>query len=258
MRGAASSHAVRPLALVLLLLAPTLGGCLGGSENEELAKPTDKPIVVPSPRPTAPPPQVFNTSDPGYRVEGAWRIGDGWDYESNHSNVRRVRVLDQRLVNGTQLYLLETTQLTKEGAVGSITRSWVDPRGWLLLNETDERGAGTRYHPGMPLRFFRNSTVTYEVARLAEGGAPVANATVTLASRLFPQHQTLLFPWGYVEARRVEHIVTTRGDGGNGTETTVRWVHRDYLNEVRFQLPSGETYSLTAARAGDFRRGQLA
>lgn len=248
----------RPFALVLLLLAPTLSGCFD-KDDEVLAKPTDAPVLVPTSRPTPPRPLTFNTSDPGYRVDGAWRVGDGWDYESNRSHVLRIRVVDLRLANDSQKYLLETTQIGANGAVDRVARSWVEPRGWLLLNETTESGAGERYQPGKPLRFWRNASVSYEQLRLAPGGLPAGNASVTIHSRLFPTHQTLLFPWGYVEAKRVEQLVVTRQPDGSRTERTeVHWVHKDYLGDVQFQTAAGELYSLVAVKAGDFRRGQLA
>ena len=243
---------------LLLLVVPTLSGCLGGAEDDGLAKPTDKPIVVPPTRATPTPPRTFNTSDPGYVVDASWRIGDGWDYLSDKENVRRVRVLDQRLVNGATLFMLETTRVAKGGAVESVNVSWVDPRGWLLLNDTAQSGAGDRYQPGMPVRFWRNATVSFEHVRLGVGGGVVGNDTMTIFSRLFPTHQTLQFPWGYVEAKRVEHLVaTTRSDGSRTEQTIVHWMHKDYLNDVQFALADGETYTLTAARAGEFRRGQL-
>lgn len=243
---------------MLILVAPATSGCLA-KEDEILAKPTDAPIVVPASRPTPPRPTVFNTSDPGYQVDAAWKIGDGWDYDSNRSQVRRVRVLDLRLVDDSQKYLLETTDLTDTGAVERITRQWVDPRGWLLLNETAEDGSGARYQPGMPLRFWRNGTVSYDQVRLASGGQNIGNQTITMHARLFPAHQTLLLPWGYVEAKRVEHlIVTKRADGSRTERTEVHWVHKDYLGDVQFQTSEGELYTLVAVKAGDFRRGRLA
>ncbi|HVM46340.1 MAG TPA: hypothetical protein VM582_10435 [Candidatus Thermoplasmatota archaeon] len=251
---------MRVAALVLLLTLPAWSGCFGNDGPDyPLAQPTDAPIVVPT-RATPRAPVVFNTSDPGYRVENAWRIGDGWDYESDRSNILRVRVVDQRLVDdGTRFFLVETTRVASGGQVERVAQAWVDPRTWSIVNETDERGATDSYRPGVPLRFWRNATTSYEHARHDASGALVLTQNVTIASRLFPVHQTLLFPWGYVEARRVEHNVTIRGgDGARSNETIVRWVHRDYLNEVQFQLGSGETYKLVAARAGDFRRGQLA
>lgn len=251
---------MRATALAWLLLAPAaVSGCLGDDgEGEQLAQPTSASIVIPRAA-TPRPPTVFNTSDPGYVVEGSWRMGDGWDYESNRSHLRRIRVLDQRLIDGSTKLLLETTDLSSSGTVQSVTRAWVDPRGWLVLNETDERGGQSRYTPGLPLRFWRNATTSYEHARVDATGRVLSNETVTLFSRYFAGHQTLQFPWGYVEAKRVEHLTSVRvGDGPRSESIVVHWVHEDYLNDVQFQLPDGETYKLTAARAGDFRRGQLA
>lgn len=260
-RGVSSPTAVRVAALVLILLAPaTASGCLGdgAGESERLAQPTDAPIVVPRATP-APRQPVFNTSDPGYRVDAPWRVGDGWDYESNQSNVRRMRVIDQRLTNGTTKYLLETKQLSAAGVLESTTRAWIEQRTWLLLNETIVGATVDTYTPGHPVRFWRNGTATYEHERFTSAGTSLGKDSVTLFARLFPVHQTLQFSWGYVEAKRVEHLLSIReADGDRSQITIVHWVHKDYLNDVQFQLPNGELYKLTAAKAGDFRRGQLA
>lgn len=245
--------------LLVLVATPITSGCFEDEfgDGEPLAQPTDEPIVVPRATPV-PRSQVFNTSDPGYRVETPWRVGDGWDYESNQSHERRVRVIDQRVINGTTKYLFETKQL-KDGKLESTTRAWIEARTWLLVNETVEGSFTDVYSPGHPTRFYRNSTATYEHERFAANGQSLGKDSVTLFSRLFPVHQTLLFSWGYVEAKRVEHLATIREADGDRTQNTViRWVHRDYLNDVQYQLASGETYKLTAAKAGDFRRGQLA
>lgn len=252
---------MRIAALVILLLAPPLAsGCFEDdwAEGEALAQPTAKPASVPRP-PPSPRQPVFNTSDPGYRVDAPWRVGDGWDYESNQSHVRRVRVIDQRLINGTSKYLLETKQLTSEGKLDSTTRSWVEARTFLLLNETVEGGATDVYAPGHPLRYWRNGTASYSHERIGPAGQVLGSDDVTLFSRLFPTHQTLTFSWGYVEAKRVEHLLSIRESDGDRSQITItHWVHKDYLNAVQFQLANGELYKITAAKAGEFRRGQLA
>lgn len=250
---------LRALALVMLLVGPALSGCFDADEGEILARPTDTSPGVPTTRAPTGPTVRFNTSDPGYRVDAPWRLGDGWDYASNGSSVRRVRVIDQRLLDDSTKFLLETTDLGQGGAVERVVRAWVDPRTWVIVNETDASGGVDRYQPGLPVRFWRNATASYAHERADARGATIFTENVTIASRLYGTHQTLLFPWGYVEAKKVEHLTTARSPGGERREgMTTYWVHSDYLNAVQFQLPDGELFKLTAARAGDFRRGQLA
>lgn len=253
---------LRVAALVLLILLPAWSGCLGGDAEggDRLAQPTDRPIVVPTRTPTrAPTGPVANLSDPGYVVTAPWRVGDGWDYVSNQSHERRVRVVDQRFSGGVTVFVVETTQLKSTGEVQSVTRAWVDSKEWRMLNRTDELGATDRYQPGVPLRQYKNASAPYNHTRTDVGGNIMGSASTVLYSRLFPSHQTLQFPWGYVEAKRVEELTVSRATNGERAEQTVtRWVHKDYLNDVQFTLPGGETYKLTAVKAGEFRRGELA
>lgn len=242
--------------LVTLLLAPALVGCFD-REGEPLAQPTNKPPSPPSSRPTpTTPTTTFNLTDPGYAMTGAWRIGDGWDWESNLSHYRRVRVIDQRLVGGATFYYLEE----KTGDVGEpakkVTTMWVEGATWSLLNATDDTRGVDRYHPGLPLRFFRNATLAYNHTRTEGSGRVSANETAIVQVRLFGPHQSILLSWGYVEARKVEESKTIRG-GSAPAQITKRWVHADYLNDVQYELSTGELFKLKAAKAGDFRRGQL-
>lgn len=247
---------MRPWLILALLVAPVLAGCLGNDDPERrLAQPTTEPIVVPTQRAPTPPSAYYNFSDPGYKVDGRWRAGDGWDYESNQSNYRRVRVIDTRLVSGTLYYVLEEKTGKVGQGVAKTTTSWVNGKEWALLNTTDNTGIRDTYTPGVLLRYHRNGSFGYEHVRTETSGRVSANETVGVQTRLHPFHQTILLPWGYVEAKRVEHVQSVRGV--RGTNTTIHWVHADYMNDVQYQLPSGETYKLTAAKAGDFRRGTL-
>jgi hypothetical protein len=233
-----------------------LGG--GGGEEDRLAVPTDRPIVVPS-RPPGSSSVTLNMSDPGYRMNGSWRVGDGWDYESDAGRVFRVRVVEQRNVSGGAHFLVEERLGAKGSSSLAVNASWIDGRSWVRLNATAPTGVGERYQPGEPLRLFRNATIGYNVTRVDAEGRTLANLTVAHYSRLRPTHQTLLFSWGYLETRVVEEIAVTRLETGQRAQAnSTRWVHADYLNDVQFETPAGETFKLVSARAGDVRRGTLA
>lgn len=258
MRHRDSSAPLRASLLLVLLASGAFAGCFDDEPDRPLAQPTDEPPQVPTrPSPRAPT-IAYNFSDPGYRVDAPWRVGDGWDYESNESRFRRVRVVDSRLASGTTFYVLEE----KTGEIGlppsRTTLSWVEGRQWLLLNASDVAGED-RYQPGLPLRYFRNGSFAFNHTRVETSGRVSLNESIAVQSRLAAQHTTILIPaWGYVEAKRIDQIATVRGSAGDRTQaTTVHWVHRDYANDVQYQLPSGETYKLTAVKVGDFRRGTL-
>lgn len=259
MRARRHSPPLRTLVLLALVAIPA--GCLGIGEDgadERLAQPVTSPIVVPSrvtPTTTGP---TVNLNDPGYRMNGTWRVGDGWDYASDRDRVLRVRVVDQKLVPGGAHFLIEERIGKANGSLAT-NRTWVDGKDWRRVNTTEPSGIQERYQPGAPLRQLRNASVAYNVTRVDAAGRLLANHSVALYTRLLPAHDTILTPSGYVEARVVEQIALTRQESGvRSQENSTRWVHADYQNDVQFQLPSGETFTLTAARVGDFRRGTLA
>lgn len=249
---------VRAPLLVVLLLLPGLAGC-AQEEGPRRAQPTDKPLLLPGDEPVRPTGAQYDLRDPGYVVNGSWRVGDGWDYESNRSTFRRVRVVDEEVFGRVAMLRVEE-KIGKIGGAVSTTRSvWVDPRSWSAVNVTDSATKTVdEYRPGAPLRLWRNTTLTYNHTR-TDALERTTNDTIQLTSRLLPQHQTILFPWGYVEAKRVEQRALTRV-GGNVTdsEITIHWVHMDFLNDVQYELDTGEQFKLVAAQVGNFRRGTLA
>lgn len=251
---------MRAITCVLLLLAPTLAGCASDDAGgARLAQPTDDPPAPPTASTPRAPTVLYDFNDPGYRVDGVWRVGDGWDYESNQSHFRRVRVIDTRLSGGTTFYLIEERRGSVGMGASETIQSWVDGRGWALVNHTNTLGATDRYQPAAPVRYYRNGSFAYNHTRVESSGRVSVNESVVVQSRLDGTHQTLLFSWGYVEAKRVEQTIFSRDKGGNRTQSTIiHWVHRDYLNDVQFQLGSAELFKLTAAKAGNFRRGTLA
>lgn len=238
----------------MALLVLPFAGCLGGEEGPRLAQPTDKPLVLPNDEPARPTGARYDLNDPGYVVTGAWRVGDGWDYESNHSNFRRVRVIDERHDGTATFFLIEETR-GKVGASSVTKRTvWVDGSAWAVLNATSASTSESWRH-GLPLRHWRNATTSYEHVVTTNGVR--SNATVQLTSRLLPNHQTVLFPWGYVEAKRVEQRLVTRANNVTTVALETHWPHRDYLNDVQYVVKD-EMFKLTGARVGDLRRGTLA
>ncbi|HUR68886.1 MAG TPA: hypothetical protein VM370_06535 [Candidatus Thermoplasmatota archaeon] len=250
---------MRTWLLVVALVAAPIGGCLGAKDDgARLAHPTDKVPLPPRVTPQAPT-TAYNFSDPGYRVTGAWKAGDGWDYESNQSHFRRVRVLDVRTQNGGPVYVVEERTGDVGQPAAERTVSWIDGRQWLLLNTTrDDGGPADRYQPGVATRFWKNGSFSYNHSSVQASGRTSAEGSVTVQSRLAGTHTTILFPWGYLEAKKVEQAAYGRDAAGNRSYAlTTHYVHRDYLNDVQYQLPGGELFKLTAVKAGDFRRGKL-
>jgi hypothetical protein len=190
-------------------------------------------------------------------VTAPWRAGDGWDYESNLSHVRHVRVIDSRLMGGTTWYIVQE----RTGKVGMPTErtvtSWVNGRDWTQINATDDTGGEDTYDAGIQLRFYKNGSYGYNHTRVEGSGRTSVDEQVGLQARLFGAHSSLLFPWGYVEAKRVEQTTFTRAGTNRTQSVTTHWVHQDYLSDVQYQLPGGETFKLTAVKAGSFRRGTL-
>lgn len=252
------SRATALLALILLPLAGCLGGDEGADPDVPRAVPTDR-ISVPLGRPITPPPAV-NFSDAGYKMEGSWRVGDAWDYESNQSRKMLLRVIDSRVLSNTNFFLLETTRLDAGGEVEAVTRTWVEGRTWSRVNHTDEQGNLDRFSPGAPLRFYKNGTATYNQTRFDASGKLLTNETVRLQSYLHPAHETIQAKFGeYYEARKVEQVTVASDASGIRSRTLAKhWVHRLVLNDVAFQLENGEKYTITAYEAGDTRRGTLA
>lgn len=242
-------------ALLVAVLVLPLAGCLEGDEGPRLAQPTDKPLVLPNDEPVRPTGARYDLNDPGYVVTGSWRVGDGWDYESNKSSYRRLRVVDERKEGVVTYFRVEETS-GRVGSSATLKRSlWVDGRAWLVVNATSG-AASEAWKPGLPLRHWRNASTTFDHTTTSSGAT--ASESVQLTSRLLPNPQSVLFPWGYVEAKRVEQRLVTRG-ANNATAVSIEthWPHRDYLNDVQY-LVDGELFKLTGARVGDFRRGTLA
>lgn len=243
--------------LFVALAALLLSGCFKSGGDEQLAQPTDRvqipTIARPSPpTPTAPP----DLDDPGYILNGTWHVGDEWDYRSNNSAARQLRVAASFTYRGLPHFIL-IERTDRPGQIPTYKREIVQAKDWLLRNTTDDQGIVQEFSPGVPLRQANNSTYFYNVS--AHGrNIPAQFVGSVAATTRFPTTVTLQFPWGFVEAARIEHRVTLRPPGSQETQRTieVRFPAKDYLNDVQYSEGS-DVWKLVACQVGDFRRGTL-
>jgi hypothetical protein len=248
----------RGAVLAFALLASGLAsGCLFPKEDgPRLAQPTDV-VRVPSPNLTTPPTvSAVNFTDPGYVVNGTWRPGDEWDYESNNSGFRQVYVLANFTSKGKHYHLV-SERTARPGQIDNLRRFVVDRDTWLEVNSTDDRGATQFYDPGIPLRQHDNGTYFYNITYVARN-APLQKIASAAASTRYPTKQTILFPWGFVEAARIEHRITLRAEGSADTQRSIvsHFVAAEYQNDVQ-TIGADDTWKLVAAKVGDFRRGTV-
>lgn len=239
------------LLLVLVGVTPVLAGCLGGTDGgPRLAEPTDQ---LPFPTVASRPPTVTpDFADPGYVMETPWQLGDGWDYESNLSNYRTVRVVEMRYVRSTLMARVEETA----GVIGNPPKStvsmWVDTTNWTRVNATDGLGAQLIYRPYAPLRANLNGSYGYNESVLTPEGPQLVMRY--LARTTFPGRNIVTLPWGNVEAARIEHRITSLNAKGEQERTLVtHWVHRDFANDVKYDIDGQESYRLVAFKVGDRR-----
>jgi hypothetical protein len=244
---------LRALALLALLLGVTLAGCIGGQgEGPRLAAPTNATAGPKVPVTPSNPVIKLNFSDPGYRMNGTWRAGDGWDWESDEGRFRTLRVLEARPVGNGSHFLVEETFGKVGNAPNARARGWVDGTAWLRLNETDVQGGLTVYAPGVPLRFTHNGSYNYTQQRYDGLGRKTENATLYANVAYVNNGVVVRLPWGNVATGKLEHrIVAVEADRSQSRTLITRWVAREYQNEVRWQVDQGETFTLSAAKVGD-------
>jgi hypothetical protein len=183
-------------------------------------------------------------------VTDPWRVGDGWDYLSNQSHFHTVRVLQARVENGTRLYQIEETNGITGNKAQIRTRTWVNGDACARINQSYVGGQVfiAFAPPAADVRYFHNGTLSYVANTSAPGTTTRTFYQVNVRYRGL---ETLRFSWGNVQAGRVELFATRTENNETRFELTVRHVAREYLNDAQYQLPSGETFRLVAARAGD-------
>lgn len=242
------------LALLLLPIV-AIAGCTE-EEAPLLAQPTDEVPVPSQPTVAATPTAPVDFDDPGLVLNGTWQVGDEWDYSSNRSAVRQVRVVARYTQDGVPHFLV-ADRVDRPGQIPDVRRYVVNGVTWMKVNTTDDQGYTQEYDPGIPLRQNRNSTYFYNISLHGRTTPTVPIASVAATTR-YPSNATLQYPWGFVEAARIEHRITVRPEGKDDLQRSiiVRYVAADFLNDVLF-VEAEETWKLTAAQVGDFRRGQL-
>lgn len=242
---------LRASALLAVLLLPGLAGCFDDEEGPRLARPTNVTAG-----PTVPPPLTdefiqLDFTDPGYPMTTAWHVGDGWDWESNHSRFRTLRVLEAKAVGNKTHYLVEETSGRVGNPPNARQRAWIEGGTWLRLNLTDTQGWLTTYKPGVPLRYTRNGTYNYTQQLYDDVGRKVENASV-YANVAYVNNVVLRVPWGNVATAKFDHrTVIVDKDKAQSRTIVTRWVSRDLANDVQFTYDRDETFTLTAAKVGD-------
>lgn len=249
-------RAAAPAAL-LAALAVALAGCADGPA-EGLARPTAATILPSIPTAADGPqgPRVYDDADPGYRVETPWRVGDGWDYESNatRAEVRTLRVAEAREAGNRTLFRLdETIGRIGNPAESRLTR-WVDSADWTLLEIDDQVGTRTVFEPGQPLRFYRNATFSYNATSRDAFTGEVRTTPYRVASYVEPAWEGVRLPWGFVGAVHVVYDVFA--DGARTPAKADVWVKTDYGQPARY-ASGGVGWTLVALKEGDRTLGSL-
>ena len=238
--------------LLLLVALGGLAGCFGGGPPEcaGCAVPTDAPATCPNC--TTPPPTPPDLTDPGLVIEGTWRVGDGWDYVSNQSHYRDVRVLEERTVNGTRF--LRVREFT--GIVGNPpqirTDTWLDASAWARVNVSFVGGSRfVTFEPGDPqLRYVRNGSYAYNETSTSR--ANDSSRAIVRVNVHYLGEDPVDLPWGVAMGGTVEYRALRSESGGSLVrELTVRHVSSEWQNDLLTLTPSSELFELRHARVGD-------
>ena len=239
-----------PVFLLALLAGTTMAGCFEPDEDKpRLAQPTNATAGPKVPVTPSNPVIVLNFSDPGYRMNATWHVGDGWDWESDKGRFRTMRVVESRSVGGATHYLVEETAGKVGNPPNARSHSWVDGETWRKLNTTDIQGWLTTYAPGLPLRHNHNGSYNYTEQRFDQLGRRMENYTVYANVAYVNNDVVIRLPWAQVATGKLEHrIVAVDASRAQNRTQITHWVSRDYANDVRFQIDLDETFTLTAAR----------
>lgn len=244
---------VRALLLLVLLALPALAGCFGDDETDgvRLARPTNVTAGPKIPPILSNPVIVLDYDDPGYRMASNWSPGDGWDWESNLSRYRTMRVLEAVPADGRTLYLVEETFGHVGNPPNARQRSWVDGGAWTRTNLTDSQRFTTLFTPGEPLRYAKNGSYNYTERTYDPAGRMTENRTVYTNVAYVNNGVIIKLPWGNVATAKFDdRTLTVDPVNGRNRHLVTRWINDDLANLVQWQLNYGEAYTLTAAKVG--------
>lgn len=227
------------LLLVAVLAAPLFSGCFA-DECPTCAQPTTTiSPPIPTPPTKALPP---NYNDAGFVMTQGWHVGDQWDYTSNLTNQRTVKIVGQANVSGKLRWqMLEV--LTTRGKTTRAT-SWVLDGNFTRVNLTSDSGVTQTYSPYPPVRILRNASYSYNVTTIIPPEAPTTRAIAVKTQ--FTGQSVRALPWGNTIAGRIEE---TDKSGGSQSRI-VHWPSRDYANDAFFVV-NDEEFGLVAAHVGD-------
>lgn len=240
----------RLVLLTLLLVAPS--GCLGRGDVDgpRLATPTDTPVVVPSKTPTpVTPPVDFN--DPGFPFTVNWKVGDGWDYDSNESRWRSIRVKESVVVGNRTLVRVDQVDGEYHGPAPIHMSAWFDATGpyWARLNSTSAKITTTMGNGSIDVHYYRNGTLFWNETR--EG----KRTSIAIVSR-FTDTESVSTRWGTVRTGVIEHRWAYSTAGVSTRTLVVHRVSNAWGNDVDFTV-NGEVYTLVGVRYGNVSLGAL-
>lgn len=244
----------RPAILIVtLLFASPLTGCLGEEESgPRLATPTDKPPTVPDRTPPPPPKRGIEDpdfTDPGFRFNATWREGDGWDWDSNDSRWRSVRVVEVANVSNRTLVRVDQVDGEYRGAAPIRSMMWFDASDWTRINSSAAGKVTTFTPPPADARLYRNATMFWN--QTLEGAR-----TAVAVNSWYSGFDSVGLPWGTFRVGHVEHRVTAVGPEGASRALIVREPSNVIGNDARFSV-NGEVYLITGAKFGNLTLGSL-
>jgi hypothetical protein len=254
----------RIVACVAALIVPALAGCLGSdtpaadaTNGPRLAQPTTKTPEVPAFANRTLPNETPDFSDVGYILTPNWAVGDEWDYVSNQSNYRNVKVVREERV-GEKRYLVVEEEGSRLGNAPRWRGVWyLDPTTNLRLNFTFTTGFDSYvYGPGKPDDFyFKNGTFAYNETKFQHGTEVLK--LVIRANSFFAGYETVPLMWGKTTVGRVEHrVLKTDAEGNSFRELYVHFPVRDYGADAQYQLPSEELWRVIYVKHGDVELGE--
>ena len=242
------------------MLSAAYSGCLGGSSTANgvrMAQPTDEPIEVPSFKNQTVANRTPDFTDAGYIMNATWHVGDEWHYLSNKTNVRFVKVLREEFVGNARKLVVEESGMPA-GNENPVWRAiaYYDAKTLAQENLTYVRGyLSYQWGPGAPRgTYLHNGTFAYNETELHNG--TVFERRAVRVNSFFANYQSVVLPWGRVEAGRVEHrILLTDTEGDSVRQLVIHFPYRDYGIDAQYVDEDDELWRLLYVRYGSLTLG---